>query len=44
MNGSQPQQPAEPTGTQWQPPHQHEPQSEPQPQPQDQAKGADENG
>jgi len=40
MNGSQPQQPAEPTGTQWQPPHQHEP----QPQPQDQAKGADENG
>jgi hypothetical protein len=44
MNGSQPQQPAEPTGTKWQPPHQHEPQSEPQPQPQDQAKGADENG
>jgi hypothetical protein len=46
MNGSQPQQPAEPSGTQWQPPHQYEPQSEPQPQPQpqDQAKGADENG
>jgi hypothetical protein len=44
MNGSQPQQPAEPTGTQWQPPHQHEPQSEPQPQPQDQAKGADDHG
>jgi hypothetical protein len=44
MSGGQPQQPAEPTGTQWQPPHQHEPHSEPQPQPQDQAKGADENG
>jgi hypothetical protein len=42
MNGSQPQQPVEPTGLQAQPPHQREPQSEPQPQ--DQAKGADENG
>ena len=35
MNGSQPLQPAEPTGPQAQ---------QPQPQPQDQAKGADENG
>ena len=42
MNGSQPQQPAEPTGPQAQRPHQ--PPQQPQPQPQDQVKGADENG
>jgi hypothetical protein len=44
MSGSQPQQPAEPTDHQLQPPLQREPQSEPQPQPQDQAKGADDHG
>ena len=37
-NGSQPQQPAEPTDAQLQPPQQ------PQPQPQDQAKGVDDHG
>jgi hypothetical protein len=42
MNGSQSQQPAEPTGPQAQQPHQ--PPQQPQPQPEDQAKGADENG
>ena len=39
-NGSQPQQPAEPTDPQLQPPNQ----SQPLPQPQDQAKGADDHG
>jgi hypothetical protein len=39
-NGSQPQQPAEPTDPQLQPPNQ----PQPLPQPQDQAKGADDHG
>jgi len=41
-NGSQPQQPAEPTDAQLQPPQQ--PQPQPQPQPQDQTKGANDHG